>query len=141
MKYLFLFLIVSLSNDLVLSKPTTIQYNHTRYYYNYTNCGNTPYLIENSINSTDCNSITNNMCLNFTDTIGIFNTCDPIINKSSDSGFVIIITLLILLLCFMVYKVFCQNVADNLCICIRDSIYDCICPTERKTYQPNYSSL
>jgi hypothetical protein len=141
MKFYYICFLLALTNDVTFGKPTELQYNHTSYYFNYTNCNNTPYYIETAINTTNCNSITNNMCLNFTDTVGVFNTCELIINKSSNSAIAIMLTFLITVLVFLTYKMCCQNFIDNLCICIKDNLYNCLCPTDNPQYQPNYSSL
>ena len=136
MNYLYIFLILSLTSDITLAK--SLHYNHTIYYYNSTHCYNTAYKIE-SVFMPNCNIINKNMCLNNTNSSS-FNTCE-LINNSSNTGISIIFTLLITLLIFLTYKLCCQNFVDNLCICLKDSIYNFICPTDNPQYQPNYSSL
>jgi len=138
MNYLYIFLILSLTSDITLAKSKSLHYNHTIYYYNSTHCNNTAYKIE-SVFMPNCNIINKNMCLNNTNSSS-FNTCE-LINNSSNTGISIIFTLLITLLIFLTYKLCCQNFVDNLCICLKDSIYNFICPTERHDYQNNYSSL
>ena len=138
MKYSYIFLILSLTSDITLAKSKSLKYNHTIYYYNSTHCNNTAYKIE-SVFMPNCNIINKNMCLNYTKSSS-FNTC-KLINNTSNNGITIILTLLITLLIFLTYKLCCQNFVDNLCICLRDSIYNMICPTERHGYQNNYSSL
>lgn len=138
MKFYYICFLLALTNDVTFGKPTELQYNHTIYYYNSTHCDNTAYKIE-SIIMPNCNIINKDMCLNYTNSSS-FNTC-KLITKSSTNGIVIILTLLITFLIFLTYKMCCQNFVDNLCICLRDSIYNMICPTERHGYQSNYSSL
>ena len=138
MKFYYICFLLALTNDVTFGKPTELQYNHTIYYYNSTHCDNTAYKIE-SIIMPNCNIINKDMCLNYTNSSS-FNTC-KLITKSSTNGIVIILTLLITFLIFLTYKMCCQNFVDNLCICLRDSIYNLLCPTERHGYQNNYSSL
>jgi len=138
MKIYYIFLILSLTSDITLAKSKSLKYNHTIYYYNSTHCNNTAYKIE-SVFMPNCNIINKNMCLNYTKSSS-FNTC-KLINNTSNNGITIILTLLITSLIFLTYKLCCQNFLDNLCICLRDSIYNMICPTERHGYQTNYSSL
>ena len=138
MKYSYIFSILSLTSDTTLAKSISFKYNHTIYYYHSTHCHNTAYKIE-SVFMPNCNIINKNMCLNYTKSSS-FNTC-KLINNTSNNGITIILTLLITLLIFLTYKLCCQNFVDNLCICLRDSIYNMICPTEKHGYQTNYSSL
>jgi hypothetical protein len=137
MKYLYIFFIFLLNHTISIAKSNELKYNHTIYYYNSSHCDNV-YKIE-SFTMPNCNIINKNMCLNYTNSSS-FNTC-KLINKSSNTSITIILTLLITSLFFLTYKLCCQNFVDNLCICLRDSIYNMICPTERHGYQNNYSSL
>ena len=138
MKYSYIFLILSLTSYITLAKSKSLHYNHTIYYYNSTHCNNTAYKIESFV-IPNCNIINKNMCLNYTNSSS-FNTC-KLINNTSNYGITIILTLLITSLIFLTYKLCCQNFLDNLCICLMDSIYNMICPTERHGFQNNYSSL
>ena len=140
MKCYYIFLLLALTNDITIAKPTELQYNHTIYYYNSTHCNTTSYRID-SFENPSCNSITNNMCLGYTNSSSSFNTCELIINKSSNTWITIMLTFLITLLIFLIYKMCCQNFIDNLCICIKDTLYNLLCPIENPNYQNNYSSL
>ena len=138
MKFYYICFLLALTNDITFGKPTELQYNHTIYYYNSTHCDNTAYRIESFVNPR-CNVMNKNMCLNYTNSSS-FNTCE-LINNSSNTGITIILTLLITLLFFLTYKMFCQNFIDTLFIFVKECIYECLCPTERNGYQNNYSSL
>lgn len=138
MKIYYIFLLLALTSDISLAKTKKLNYNHTIYYYNSSHCDNTAYKIE-YVTMPNCNIINKNMCLNYTNSSS-FNTC-KLINNTSNNGITIILTLLITLLIFLTYKLCCQNFVDNLCICLRDSIYNLLCPTERHRYQTNYNSL
>ena len=135
MKYYLFFLIFSFSQGMTFGTYNKLQYNHTIYYYNSSNCDNIPYKIE-SIKMPNCYIYNKNMCLNYTNSSS-FNTCKLIIYDRSYIGSTIILTLLITILLFLLYKLCCQNFLDNLCICLRDSLYNLLCPSER----PDYSSL
>ena len=134
MNYLYLCLL-SLNIEYVLGKT----YKHTNYYYNNTQCGISPYKIE-FITNNSCNTY-NNICLYYPNS-SVFIQCELIhANSSYNNGSIIILTLLISLILFMLYKVFCVTSLDVLCVSIKDYLDKCLCPIENPNYKYNYSDL
>ena len=88
---------------------------HTNYYYNSSYCNNTPYIIE-IINKDKCNNSLN-MCVNI-DNHSIYKTCNEqhtIVSNQATNTLNVLLTILILFLVFIFYKIFCEPCVDDTC--------------------------
>ena len=126
------------------SKSVVPQFKHTSYFYNSTQCNNEPTIIE-FVNYDNC--IINNL-----------NKCIQSINPKNGSQFKIcsiepvsyntnvkasvILTILIMLLTFLCYKMFCETSLDNVCIRFKYKLEEWFCcDNEENQHINNYSSL
>ena len=104
------------------SKIYDIEFIHTNYYYNSSNCNNTPNIIE-IINTNKCNN-TLNMCFNI-DNHSIYKTCKEqhnIISNQSTNTINVLLTILILLIIFILYKIGCESCVDDYCNNLKNRI-------------------
>jgi hypothetical protein len=112
MKLLYLFTYFLLFNQTYADKT----YNLTSYYYDnnfcYGEANNTMFRLVSECNNT-------NICFPYTN-YSVYNTCFEVITINYTS--VVILTLLISLLIFIIYKSCCQYYLDNLCYTIKYNI-------------------
>ena len=115
MNYLSIILFLHILVPFCECKTTDIGFIHTNYYYNSSYCNNTPYIIE-IINKDNCNNSLN-MCVNI-DNHSIYKTCNEqhtIISNQATNTINVLLTILILFLVFIFYKLCCEPCVDDSC--------------------------
>jgi hypothetical protein len=143
MKLLTLFLIglTSFSE----SKSLVNQFKHTSYLYNSTQCNNSEPIIVELINYDKCNINNLNKCFKsvYPKNGSIFNICaiEPVLNNIN-AGVSVFLTILIIFLIFLLYKMICESELDTLCLKIKYKLEIWFCCNDEETQHiNNYNSL
>jgi hypothetical protein len=138
---LFLLTLTSFSE----SKSVVNQYKHTSYFYNSTQCNNSEPTIIEFVNYDNCNINNLNKCIQSINpkNDSVFKICaiEPVLNNIN-TGVSVFLTILIIFLVFLLYKMMCETELDNLCLKIKYKLEVCFCDYEEES-QPinNYNSL
>jgi hypothetical protein len=135
---LFLLTLTSMSE----SKSVVNQFIHTSYIYNSTQCNSEPTIVD-IVNYDKCNINILNNCIKYPINGSVFKTCsvEPILNDI-DTGVNIFLTILIIFIVFLLYKMMCESELDNLCLTIKNKIDSLFCCSNEETrYINNYNSL
>ena len=126
------------------SKSVVPQFKHTSYFYNSTQCNNSEPTIVEFVNYDNCNINNLNKCIQsiHPKNGSVFKTCsiEPVINNTNVKASVIL-TIFIMLLAFLCYKMCCETSLDNACIQFKYKIDEWFCCKDENTYINNYNSL
>ena len=131
------------------SKSVIPQYKHTSYFYNTTDCNNSVPTIVEFVNYDNCDITNLNTCLESKQSLNKkngseFKTCsiEPV-KYNTNTKASVILTILIMFLAFLTYKMCCEESLDNVCIKFKYKLEDWFCcsNTPEEAYINNYSSL
>lgn len=134
MKLLLTLFLISYTESKSITK-----FKHTSYLYNSTQCNNSVSTIIEFVNYDYCDITKINKCIN-TKNDSLFTTCDvePVIYNVKES---VILTILLMLVVFLLYKMCCESELDNLCLTIKIKLEDLFCCYNDETHIQDYSSL
>jgi hypothetical protein len=131
------------------SKSVIPQYKHTSYFYNSTQCNNSVPTIVEFVNYDNCDINNLNKCLESKQSLNkkngsVFKTCtiEPLIYNTNVKTSVIL-TILLMFLAFLMYKICCQPELDNVCLKMKYKCEDWFCCNEddETQYINDYNSL
>ena len=130
------------------SKSVVPQYKHVSYFYNTTHCNNSVPTILEFVNYDNCDINNLNTCLESKQSLNkkngsVFKTCsiEPV-QYTNNLKVSVILTILIMFLAFLTYKMCCETSLDNVCILFKYKLEDWVCcnKTSKNDYH-NYNSL
>jgi hypothetical protein len=128
------------------SKSIVYQFKHTSYFYNSTQCNNSVPTIVEFINYDNCIINDLNKCIYsiYPKNGSVFKTCsfEPVTNNYNVKVSVIL-TILLMFLAFLLYKLCCQPELDSVCLKIKFKCEDfCYNEDDEETHLINdYNSL
>jgi len=131
------------------SKSVIPQYKHTSYFYNSTQCNNSVPTIVEFVNYDNCDINNLNKCLESKQSLNkkndsVFKTCsvEPATNNYNVKASVIL-TILLMFLAFLIYKLCFQPELDSVCLKIKFKCEDfCYNEDDEETQHINdYNSL
>ena len=144
---LTLFLLGLISNS--ESKSVVPQYKHVSYFYNTKHCNNSVPTIVEFVNYDNCDINNLNACLETNQSlnkknVSEFKTCaiEPI-KYNTNVKTKVILTILLMFLAFLTYKMCCETALDTICVQFKYKLEDLFCCNKitDNAYINNYSSL
>jgi len=131
------------------SKSVVPQYKHISYFYNTTQCTNSVPTIVEFISYDNCDITNLNICLESKQSLNKknsseFKTCsiEPV-KYNTNANAKVILTILLMFLAFLTYKLCCETALDTICIQFKYKLEDLFCcnKTSKNDYINSYNSL
>jgi len=129
------------------SKSVVPKYKHISYFYNTTHCNNSVPTILEFVNYDNCDINNLNTCLESKQSLNKkngseFKTCsiEPV-QYNTNAKASVILTILIMFLAFLTYKMCCETSLDNICILFKYKLEDWFCCRDKNNDYHNYNSL
>ena len=148
MKFLLTLFLLGLTGK-TESKSVVPQYKHISYFYNTTHCNNSVPTILEFVNYDNCDITNLNTCLESKQSLNkkngsVFKTCSiEHVKYNINAKVSVILTILLMFLAFLTYKMCCETFLDNVCIQFKYKLEDWVCcnKTSKNDYINSYNSL